>query len=317
MKLLLAFLLTLGAWTAHAQEYPNKSVRIVLPFSAGGSSDPVARLIARHLTTALGQPFVVENRPGAGGNIGSDLVAKSAPDGYTLLFTAGSFAVNPSLYSKLPFDPVKDFEPVVHVATLSGILVAHPSVPAANVKELIALSRTKPGGVTYASAGSGTVPHLAGELFRAASKAEMTHVPYKGSAPALTDLIGGHTKVVFSSLVQTTPHIKSGKLRAIGVGGKTRNPVLPDVPTVAESGVPTYEAVNWWGIVAPAGTPPAIVEKLHGLLTQVQDNADVQKQFANEGASVVKMSTADFGKFMQTEMAKWERVVKEGGIKAE
>ena len=317
MKLLLAFLLTLGAWTAHAQEYPNKSVRIVLPFSAGGSSDPVARLIARHLTTALGQPFVVENRPGAGGNIGSDLVAKSAPDGYTLLFTAGSFAVNPSLYSKLPFDPVKDFEPVVHVATLSGILVAHPSVPAANVKELVALSRTKPGGVTYASAGSGTVPHLAGELFRAASKAEMTHVPYKGSAPALTDLIGGQVQVMFANMPGTLQHVKAGRLKVLAVTGAKRSELVPDVPTIAESGLEGYDAPNWYGVFAPAGTPAAIVNRLNAEINKAMATPEFLDHMKLEGAEAIGGSPAQFRTFYRGEIERWAPVVKSAGVKAD
>ena len=317
MKLLLAFLLTLGAWTAHAQEYPNKSVRIVLPFSAGGSSDPVARLIARHLTTALGQPFVVENRPGAGGNIGSDLVAKSAPDGYTLLFTAGSFAVNPSLYSKLPFDPVKDFEPVVHVATLSGILVAHPSVPAANVKELVALSRTKPGGVTYASAGSGTVPHLAGELFRAASKAEMTHVPYKGSAPALTDLIGGQVQVMFANMPGTLQHVKAGRLKVLAVTGAKRSELVPDVPTIAESGVAGYESILWFGLLAPSRTPAAVVGKLNGEVRRILEEPETRTRWIPMGLEPHPTAPAEFDRIIAADTATFSKLAKAANIKAE
>jgi tripartite-type tricarboxylate transporter receptor subunit TctC len=197
------------------------------------------------------------------------------------------------------------------------VLVVNPELPVHSVKELIAAAKEKPGQLQYASAGVGSFQHLGGELFKFMAKVDILHVPFKGGGPAMIDVVGGHTKVMFSSLVQTTPHIKSGKLRALGTGGLKRNPVLPDVPTVAEAGVPNYEAVNWWGIVAPAGTPPAIVERLHRAITDVQDSAEVQKQFATEGAEVVKKSTAEFGQFMISEMNKWERVVKDGGIKAE
>ena len=317
MKLLLAFLLALTAGAAQAQEYPNKPVRIVLPFSAGGSSDPVARLIARHLTAALGQPFVVENRPGAGGNIGSDLVAKAAPDGYTLLFTAGSFAINPSLYSKLPFDPLRDFEPVVHVATLSGILVAHPSVPDADVKELLQVARSKSGGVTYASAGSGTVPHLAGELFRAAAKVEMTHVPYKGSNPALTDLIGGQVQVMFANMPGTLQHVKAGRLKVLAVTGAKRSDLVPDVPTIAESGLPGYDAPNWYGVFAPAGTPAAIVTRLNAEINKAMATPEFIEHMRLEGAEAIGGPPAQFRTFFRGEVERWAPVVKSAGVKAD
>ncbi|HYC37484.1 MAG TPA: tripartite tricarboxylate transporter substrate binding protein [Usitatibacter sp.] len=314
---LAACVLCVAGGSAHAQDYPNKAVRIVLPFSAGGSSDPVARLIARHLTTAFGQPFVVENRPGAGGNIGSDIVAKSAPDGYTLLFTAGSFAINPSLYSKLPFDPAKDFDPVVHVATLSGILVVHPSVPASNVKELIQLARSKPGGVNYASAGSGTVPHLAGELFRAAAKIEMTHVPYKGSNPALSDLIGGQVQVMFANMPGTLQHVKAGRLKVLAVTGARRSELLPDVPTIGESGLPGYEATNWYGVFAPAGTPPAIVARLNAEINKAMAAPEFLDHMRLEGAEAIGGSPAQFRSFFRGEMERWAPVVKSAGVKVD
>jgi tripartite-type tricarboxylate transporter receptor subunit TctC len=273
-------------------------------------------MIGTQLGEKLGKQVVVDNRGGAGGVIGTELASKAPADGYTLLVISLAHAVNPSLY-KLPYDPIKAFAPVGIMASGPNVVAVNPQLPVKSVKELVDLAKQKPGEIQYASAGVGSFQHLGGELFKLEAKVNMLHVPFKGGGPSMIDVIAGHTKVVFSSLVQTTPHIKSGKLRAIGVGSKTRNPVLPDVPTVAESGVPTYEAVNWWGIVAPAGTPQPIIDKLHAMLTQVQDNADVQKQFANEGASVVKMSSADFGKFIQTETEKWQRVVKEGGIKAE
>ena len=312
-----AGVLFLATCAAQAQEYPNKPVRIIVPFSAGGSSDPVARLIARHLTTALGQPFVVENRPGAGGNLGTDLVAKAAPDGYTVLFAAGSTAINPSLYSRLPFDPVKDLEPVIHVATLSGILVAHPSVPAASVRELIQLARSKPGGVTYASAGSGTVPHLAGELFRAASKVEMTHVPYKGSNPALADLIGGQVQVMFANMPGTLQHVKAGRLKVIAVTGAKRSELLPDVPTIAESGLAGYEAPNWYGIFAPAGTPATVIARLNSEINKAMAAPEFVEHMRLEGAEGIGGSPAQFRAFFAGEIERWAPVVKAAGVKAD
>jgi len=309
-------LLALTAPVAAQQDYPNRPVRLIIPFPPGGSNDVVGRMIGTQLGEKLGKQVVVDNRAGAGGVIGTELASKAPADGYTLLVISLAHAVNPWLY-KLPYDPIKAFAPVGVMASGPNVVAVNPELPVKSIKELVDLAKQKPGDIQYASAGVGSFQHLGGELFKLEAKVNMLHVPFKGGGPAMIDVIGGHTKVVFSSLVQTTPHLKSGKLRALGVGGKTRNPVLPDVPTVAESGVPSYEAVNWWGIVAPAGTPAPIIEKLHAALAAVQDNAEVQKQFANEGASVIKMSSAEFGKFMQTEMAKWERVVKEGGIKAE
>jgi len=260
---------------------------------------------------------IVDNRgAGAGGIVGTEVVANSPHDGYTIGIISLAHAVNPWLY-KLPYDPIKGFTPVAQLGSGPNVLVVNPELPVHSVKELIAAAKEKPGQLQYASAGVGSFQHLGGELFKFMAGVNLLHVPFKGGGPAMIDVVGGHTKVMFSSLVQTTPHIKSGKLRALGTGGLKRNPVLPDVPTVAEAGVPDYEAVNWWGIVTPVGTPAAIVERLHKAVTEVQDSPEVQKQFANEGAEVVKKSTAEFGQFMISEMNKWERVVKEGGIKAE
>ena len=311
-----AMLLLAFTVTAAAQDYPNKPIRLIIPFPPGGSNDVVGRVIATQLSEALGKQVVVDNRAGAGGVIGTEVAANSPPDGYTLLVISIAHAVNPWLY-KLNYDPIKSFVPIGIMASGPNVLVVHPDLPVKTVKELIDLAKKEPGKIQYASAGVGSFQHLGGELFKLEAGVNLLHVPFKGGGPSMTDVIGGHTKVMFSSLVQTTPHIKSGKLRALGTGGKTRSPVLPDVPTVAEAGVPSYEAVNWWGIIAPAGTPPAIVAKLHDALVKVQNQPATQEHFAKEGASVVKMSSEEFGKFMQTEMAKWERVVKEGHIKAE
>ena len=303
--------------SAAAQDYPNKPVRMIIPFPPGGSNDVVGRVFATHLGEVLGKQVVVDNRgAGAGGIVGTEVAAHAPPDGYTILIISLAHAVNPWLY-KLPYDPIKAFTPIAMLGSGPNVLVVHPSLPVHSVKELVDLAKKEPGKLQYAHAGVGSFQHLTGELFKLMAKVDILGVPFKGGGPAMVDIIGGHTKVMFSSLVQTTPHIKSGKLRALGTGGLQRNPVLPDVPTIAEAAVPGYEGVNWWGLVAPAGTPAAIIEKLNKAITQVQDLPEVQKQFANEGASVVKMSSTQFGEHMVKEMNKWEKVVKEGGIKAE
>ena len=301
---------------AAAQDYPTKPVRLIIPFPPGGSNDVVGRLIATHLSERLGKQVVVDNRAaGAGGVVGTEIAANAPNDGYTLLIISIAHTVNPWLY-KLPYDPIKAFTPVAILASGSNVLVVNPQLPVNSVKDLLAAAKEKPGQLQYASAGVGSFQHLGGELFKLTAGVDLLHVPFKGGGPAMIDVVGGHTKIMFSSLVQTTPHIRSGKLRALGTGGAARNPVLPEVPTIAEAGVPGYEAVNWWGIVAPAGTPAAIVEKLHKEVSAVQDSEQVKKHFASEGAQIVQMSSAEFGAFMEKEMKKWERVVKEGGIKA-
>jgi tripartite-type tricarboxylate transporter receptor subunit TctC len=312
----LGALLSLTA-VAAAQDYPTKPVRLIIPFPPGGSNDVVGRVFATKLAERLGKQVIVDNRgAGAGGIVGTEVAHGAPPDGYTILIISLAHAVNPWLY-KLPYDPIKGFTPIAMLGSGPVVLVVNPELPVKSVKELVDTAKQQPGKLQYASAGIGSFQHLSGELFKLTAGTNILHVPFKGGGPAMIDVIGGHTKVMFSSLVQTTPHIKSGKLRALGVGGTARNPVLPDIPTIAEAGVPTYESVNWWGLVAPAGTPQAIVEKLHREVAAVQDNPEVQQQFANEGASVVKMSTAEFSQHMVKEMNKWERVVKEGGIKAE
>jgi tripartite-type tricarboxylate transporter receptor subunit TctC len=312
----LAFAMLALTSPAAAQDYPARPVRLIIPFPPGGSNDVVGRLIATHLGERLGKQVVVDNRSGAGGVIGTEIVAKSPPDGYTLLVISMAHAVNPWLY-KLSYDPIKDFAPVGLLAKGTNVLVVHPSLPVKSVKELISLAKQKPGDLQYASAGIGSFQHLGGELFKLMAGVDILHVPFKGGGPAMVDIVGGHTKVMFSSLVQTVPQIKSGKLRPLGTGALERSPVLPDVPTIAEAGVPGYEAVNWWGIVAPTGTSSAIIDKVNREIEAVQQSPEVQKQFANEGATPVAMKPADFGGFMASEMSKWEKVVKQGGIKAE
>jgi tripartite-type tricarboxylate transporter receptor subunit TctC len=301
---------------AAAQDYPTKPIRLIIPFPPGGSNDVVGRLFATKLGERLGKQVIVDNRGGAGGTIGTDLAAKAPKDGYTLLVISLAHAVNPWLY-KLPYDPIKDFTPITILGSGPNVLVVNPQLPVKSVKELVDLAKKEPGKLQYASAGIGSFQHLGGELFKLMAGVNILHVPFKGGGPAMIDVIGGHTKVMFSSLVQTTPHIQSGKLRALGVGGLERNSVLPDIPTIAEAGVPDYEAVNWWGLVAPAGVPANVVEKIHKEIAAVQEDPDLQKQFEAQGASTVKMSTAQFGQHMVKEMNKWERVVKESGIKAQ
>src|ERR1700730_13020821 len=265
----IAVLLLALSTSVAAQDYPSKPVRLIIPFPPGGSNDVVGRMIAIQLSERLGKQIVVDNRSGAGGTIGTEAAANAVNDGYTLLVISIAHAVNPWLY-KLAYDPIKDFAPVGLLAKGPNVLVVHPSLPVKSVKELIALAKQKPGDLQYASAGIGSFQHLGGALFKLTSGVDLLHVPFKGGGPAMIDVVGGHTKVMFSSMVQTVPQIKSGKLRALGTGGLERSPVLPDVPTIAEAGVTGYEAVNWWGIVAPAGTSQMIIDKVNSEVEAVQ-----------------------------------------------
>jgi tripartite-type tricarboxylate transporter receptor subunit TctC len=315
--LLMTPCLSLALTTAvTAQNYPTKPLRIIVPFPPAGSNDIVARAVATPLGERLGKQVIVDNRPGAGAVVGTELAASAPKDGHTLLIVSLTHAINPWLY-KLPYDPIKGFAPIAMIASGPMVLTVNPGLEAKSVNELIALAKAKPGQLQYASAGVGTLTHLSAELFKLAAGVEMLHVPFKGGGPANIDLIGGHTKVMFNNVPTAMPHIRSSKLRALGVGGAKRISVLPDVPTIAESGVPGYEASNWWGILAPAGTPATIVERLHKEITAIQNSPDVQKQLEAEGAEVVHMSSAEFGSFLVKEMNKWERVVKTANIKAE
>jgi tripartite-type tricarboxylate transporter receptor subunit TctC len=311
----LALLFALTTFAA-AQDYPNRPVRLIIPFPPGGSNDVVGRMIANQLGDKLGKQVYVDNRGGAGGVIGTDAAAKAAPDGYTLLVISIAHAVNPWLY-KLNYDPIKDFVPVSILATGPNVLVVHPDLPVKSVKELIDLAKQKPGELFYASAGIGSFQHLGAELFKLMAGVDMVHVPYKGGGPSMMAVIGGHTKIMFSSLVQTTANIKSGQLRPLGVGGLKRSSILPDVPTIAEAGVPGYQGTNWWGIVAPAGIPQAIVDKVHAAVQVVLKSPETKRYFDNEGAEAVEMSTAEFGKFIADETAKWQNVVKQSGMKVQ
>lgn len=303
---------------AYAADYPNKPIRIVVPFAAGGTTDFLARAIAQDLGTSMGTTVVVDNRPGAGGNIGSDLVAKSVPDGYTLLLgTVGTHAINASLYKKMPYDTVKDFAPISLVASVPNILAVHPSVPAKSVKELIALAKAKPGVLAFASSGNGSSIHLSGELFKSMTDVDMVHVPYKGSGPALTDLVGGQVQLMFDNMPSSFPHVKAGRLRALAVTSPKRSPAAPDVPTIAEAGVPGYESVAWFGILAPAGTPPEIVKKLNTEIAKTLKSPEVMTRLASQGAEPVSNTPEQFAAYIKSEMTKWAKVVKTSGAQVD
>jgi tripartite-type tricarboxylate transporter receptor subunit TctC len=301
---------------AAAQDYPNRPVRVIVPFPPGGVNDTVGRLVATHLSERLGKQFVVENRAGAASIVGSEIAANAPKDGYTLLVVSIVNAVNPWLY-KMPYDPATAFTPVAFLAAAPTVLVVNPDFPVNSVKELVALAKSKPGDVPYATAGVGSFMHLGGELFKLTAGIDMLHVPFKGGGPAMIDLVAGHTKVGFATTITTSPLIKSGKLKGLGVGALKRSSVLPELPTIAEAGVPGYEVSNWIGIVAPSGTPADIVAKLHKEIAAIQDSSEGQQQIAARGAEVARMSPDEFGAFMVKETAKWERVVKEGKIKPE
>jgi tripartite-type tricarboxylate transporter receptor subunit TctC len=301
---------------AHAQTYPTKSIRLIVPFPPGGPADILSRAIGQKLTDSWGQQVVVDNRAGAGGTIGSDLAAKGAPDGYTLLMGfVGTHAINPSLYSSLPYDVVKSYEPVSLVATATIILVLHPSLPAKSVKELIAVAKSKPGELTFGSPGNGTPQHLAGELFNTMAGVKMTHVPFKGAVPAINDLLGGRISLIFSSAPPALPHVATGKLRALAVTSGKRSSVSPDLPTVAESGLPGFEVINWYGVLAPARTPKSIVDKLNAEITQIMKMPDVRERLSTVGIEALSSTPAQFAAFIKEETAKWAKVVKFSGAR--
>lgn len=304
--------------SAALAQYPNKPIRVVVPFPAGGTTDILARAASQKMSEAWGQPVIVDNRPGAAGNIGAELVAKSANDGYTLLMgTVGTHAINTALYAKMPYDHVKDFVPIVLVAGVPNVLVIHPSVPANSVQELIAYGKANPGKLNFASSGSGTSIHLAGELFKVSTGVQMQHVPYKGSAPALTDLMGGQVQLMFDNLPSALPHIRAGKLKALAVTSSKRAPALPDIPTIAETGVAGFEASSWFGLLAPAGTPRDVVVKVNAEVAQWLASPDAREKLTTAGANAAGGSPEDFASHIAAETAKWAKVVKESGAKAE
>jgi len=294
--------------------YPNKIITIIVPFAAGGTTDILARVIAQGLTSELGQSVVVDNRAGAGGNIGGQLAARAPADGYTLFMgTVGTHAINAALYKKMPFDPIKDFAPLTRVANVPNLLVANPSQPYKTVQELIAYAKANPGKVNFGSSGSGSSIHLSGELFKSLAKVDMQHVPYKGSAPAVTDLLGNQIGIMFDNMPSAIQHVRSGKLRPIAVTTAKRSPELPDVPTIAEAGVPGYEATSWFGMFAPANTPAPIVAQLNKALVKVLAQPDIKKKINEQGAETAGETPEQFAAFIQTEAVKWGKVVKESG----
>jgi len=312
----LAAVIAIGAIAPVAAQgaYPTKPVRLVVPFPAGGTTDILARAVAQKLSETWGQQVIVDNRPGAGGNIGSELVAKAPPDGYTLLMgTVGTHAINPSLYAKMPYDHVKDFTPVILVAGVPNVLVVNPSLPVNSVQELIAYGKANPNKLNFASSGNGTSIHLSGELFRTMTGVQMTHVPYKGSAPALTDLIGGQVQLMFDNLPSSLQFIKAGKLRALAVTSTERSSALPELPTLAESGLPGFEASSWFGVLAPAGTPNDIVTKVNGAIAAWLASPDAREKLAAQGAIAAGGPSDAFVKHIGNESAKWAKVVKASG----
>ena len=303
--------------SALAQPYPSKPVRIIVNFPAGGVADVYARIIGAKVQEAWGQPVVVENRTGAGGNIGAEAVAKSPPDGYTLNMSAiGPHAVNVSLFSRLPYDPVKDFAAVALVLEAEGLLVVHPTVPATSIAELIAHARANPGKLTFASAGTGTASHLAGELFKTMAKVEMTHVPYKGNVPAITDLLAGQTSLLFATMPTVLPHAKAGKLRALATLGAARSGALPELPTIGET-LRGFEVNNWIGLFAPAGTPAPIVQRWNAEVMRVMQLPEIQARLPVEGARFAPNSPDEFAQFVKSEIAKWASVVKASGARVD
>jgi tripartite-type tricarboxylate transporter receptor subunit TctC len=307
-------LLAFAAAFAQAQDYPNRQVRMVLPFTAGGGTDLLARLMAQRLTEALGQPFIVDNRPGAGGNLGAEIVAKSPPDGYTLLVSTASMAVNVTLYPKLPFDTRRDFVPITQTANSPIIVSIHPSVPAYSVKELIDLSKKVKGGLNYGSNGSGTTSHLVGVMFQQMAGMQLTHIPYKGASASATALLSGEVEIGFQATTSVLPYVRAGKLRALAVTTKNRVPVLPDLPTV-DSMYPGFDIGNWYVVFAPAGTPPAIVARLNTELVRTLQHPDVKSWMDREGAVAVGSTPAETAAFFNREIDKFAKIVKASGAK--
>jgi tripartite-type tricarboxylate transporter receptor subunit TctC len=312
---LVAWLLCLATSAALAQPYPSRSVRIIVPFAAGGPADIYARAVAEKLQAALGQPFVVEDRPGAGSILGTEAVKQSAPDGYTLLMMSNTHTVNESLVPQKPFALMRDFVAVAPVNYSDLVMVVHPSVPAKTLAEFIALAKSKPGKLNYASSGTGTPYHMAGELFKAMAGVDIVHIPYKGSSGARTDVLGGQVQMMFDAITTMAPNVEAGKVRALATTGKVRSAVLPDVPTVDEAGVPGYEAVIWLGIMAPAATPRPIVEKLNAEITRICNTPEMKAAWTKQGAVPMSMSTAEFDKYLRDDIEKWARVVRISGAK--
>jgi tripartite-type tricarboxylate transporter receptor subunit TctC len=302
---------------ALAQDWPARPVKIIVPFAAGGPADIYARYVGLRLGEALGQAFVIDDRPGAGSVIGTDAAAKSAPDGYTLLLMSNTHTVNESLLPNKPFQLMRDFVPIAPINYSDLVLVVHPSVPANTLAELIKLAKSKPDGLNYASSGPGTPYHMAGELFKAMAEVSIVHVPYKGSSGARTDTIGGQVQMMFDAVTTMSEHVRAGKVRALGTTGRERSAVMPNVPTIAEAGVPGYEATIWLGLMAPKGTPPAIVNRLNAEIAKIVSRPDVRAEWAKQGATPMTMHPEEFAKYMNDDIAKWARIVKISGAKAD
>lgn len=306
-----------GGQVAFGQEYPNRPIRMIVPFPPSAGSDLVARLVGVILSERLGQNVVVDNRSGAGGTLGAEIAAKSPPNGYTMLTISTSHAVNVSLYKKLQYDMLRDFAPITLVASAANILSVNLSTPAATVKELVTLLRAKPGQFHFASSGVGSSSHLAGELFKSLTAAEIVHVPYKGSGPALTGLLGGEVQLAFFSIPSTLPHVKTGKLRALGVGSLTRSKLMPELPTLAEAGVPNYDAGTWYGVLVPAQSPRAIVNRLNGEIRQGLEKADIRERLVALGAEPLSSSPEEFAAYLKSEIVKYADIVKKMGVRLE
>jgi len=311
------FLLSALLSAAAAAQYPAKPVRFIVPSAVGGGTDIIARAISVKLGESLGQQFVVDNRPGAGQMIGIELAAKAPADGYTLLMAASTLAINPIMYKKVPYDPIRDFAPITQAATLPNVLVVHPSLPVKSVAELIAYAKQHPGELNFASAGIGTSPQMSIELLKSMTGIDMVHIPYKGTAPGVVDVLAGQVKVMAPNLLTALPHIKAGKLRALAVTSVKRTEALPEVPTVAEAGVPGYDSTQWYGVLAPAGTPPQIVARLHDEIVRALRDAEVGKRLAADGAEAVGNRPEEFAAFIKSETEKWAKVAAAAGIKAE
>ena len=318
VRVVCALLATAATASVFAQAgYPVKPVRLIVPSSPGGGTDIVARIISPDLSKRLGQQVVVENRAGAGTMIGIEAAARSAPDGYTLLMGLSTLAINSALYKKVPYDPVRDFAPITQAVSSASIIVVHPSLPVKSVKELIAFARARQGQLNYASAGIGTYPHMTMALFLSMTQLKMEHIPYKGTGPAMIDMIAGQVSTMAATILTGMPHIRSGRLRPLGITSTARSPIVPEIPTVAEAGVPGYESVQWYGMLAPARTPKEIVTRLHAEMTRILQQPDIKERFAGDGADPVGNTPEEFARYIQSELVKWAKVAREAGIKPE
>ncbi len=315
MRIAVALSLALAAMAAQGQDYPSRPVKIIVPFGAGGPADIYARFLGQRLQGPMGQAIVVENRPGAGSVVGSDAVAKSAPDGYTLLLMSNTHTVNETLLPNKPFQLMRDFVPVTPINYSDLLLVVHPSVPANNLQELIALAKSQPGKMNYASSGPGTPYHMAGELFKSMAGIDVVHVPYKGSDGARVGILGGQVQMMFDAITTMAPNVRAGKLKGFGTSGRARSSVLPETPTVSEAGVPGYESTIWLGLVAPTGTPKAVVERLNAEIRNITGNAEVKAAWGKQGATPLSMSPGEFEQYLRDDIAKWAKVIAQAGIK--